>query len=101
MAVLSGTVAIGREPTLICVMGSGGVLVCPSGDGVRIGGADVACDGAAAGVPLPAGVATWVPGAAPFEMPVLGSDLNVAALYGITASGPAEVSFVAPQSRGV
>ena len=53
MAITSGTVTIGTEPTLICTMGAGGALLFPSGDGVFIGGPDVTASGDKMGVPLP------------------------------------------------
>lgn len=101
MAILSGTVTIGTEPTLICAMGAGGALLYPSGDGVHIGGPDVAASGDKMGVLLPPLVATWMPGAAPFELPVLGTVVDHALLYGVSGAGGQTVSFAAPQPRVV
>lgn len=99
MAVTSGTVTIGTEPTLICAMGAGGVLLSPSAAGVFIGGPDVAASGDKMGVQLPPSVATWMPGAAPFELPVLDTAVDHAVLYGISESGGQTVSYAAPQPR--
>lgn len=102
MGFRSGTVTVGGDsPAVICAMGAGGALVYAPEAGVLIGGPDVAAHGDEAGVPLPPGTPLWVPGAAPFETPVLGTDINVAVLYGITAGGDIRVSFAAPQARGV
>ena len=100
MTVSSGTVTIGSEPTYICTVGAGGVLLCPSAAGVFIGGENVATSGENMGVPLPAGVPTWMPGAAPFDMPVLGASVNYAHLFGVSDGG-GQVSFAAPQPRVV
>jgi hypothetical protein len=100
VAIASGTVRIGTEPTAICVMGSGGALVSASADGVFIGGPNVAVSGDAMGVPLPAMTPVMVPGAQPQDIPVLGAGLDVAALYGVSADGSQSVSFAAPTPKG-
>lgn len=100
MSVISGTVTVGKDPVLICAMGAGGVLLYPSAAGVFIGGPDVATSGEKMGVPLPAGVPTWMPGGPPFDMPVLGASVNYALLYGVSDAG-GQVSFAAPQPRVV
>lgn len=101
MAILSGTVEIGTEPTLICAMGAGGALLYPSGKGIFIGGPDVAASGDKKGVPLPPSAATWMPGGAPFELPVIGTAVDHAILYGVSEAVGLTVSFAAPQPRVV
>lgn len=94
MALSSGTVTIGTTPTAICTMGDGGALICAADSGIFIGGPAVTCSGPAAGVPLPAGLPVFMPGAKARDIPVLGAALDLAVLYGVSADGGQDVSFV-------
>jgi hypothetical protein len=100
VAVSSGTVTIGTEPVPICVLGPVGAVLYTQADGVVIGGPGVTVSGPAGGVPLPSGQLVSLPGAPPRDMPVLGAGLNVPVLYGVSADGGQQVSFVSPLLPG-
>lgn len=85
---VQGTVSVGSTATLIASpgYGTGGIYVYNGGsNAVILGGNTVTASGATAGVSLAASAGLTIPTAGPFHD-----------LYGITASGSSNVSFIYP-----